>query len=65
MKYKITVDKETCIGCGSCLAICPENFEMDEEGKSKVKNEEIEELGCNQQAADACPAGSIKIEKIK
>ncbi|MCX7779102.1 MAG: ferredoxin [Patescibacteria group bacterium] len=65
MKYKVKVDKNCCLGCGSCVAICPENFELDEEGKSQVKNEEIEDLGCSQQAADACPANCIKIEKIE
>lgn len=63
MKYIIKVDRECCIGCGSCASICPENFKIDEEGKSRCKSQEVEELGCNQQAADACPANCIAIEK--
>jgi len=58
---KIEVDKEKCIGCGACAAAC-DNFEL-EEGKAKAKKAEVEELGCNQEAADACPVEAIKIIK--
>lgn len=61
MSFKIEVDKEACIGCGACAALCAENFEMDNEGKSKVKKEEVEELGCNHQAANSCPVNAIHI----
>lgn len=63
MTHKIKVDQECCIGCGSCVAICPEFFELKENGKSYVKQDEVEEIGCAQQAAEACPAGCIKVEK--
>jgi ferredoxin len=63
MAYRIKVDKECCIGCGSCAAICPELFELGEDGKSRVKNEEVEEPGCAQQAAEACPASCITVGK--
>ena len=23
--FKVTIDKEKCIGCGACVAVCPEN----------------------------------------
>lgn len=32
----VLVDKEKCIGCGSCESICPEVFEMID-GKAVVK----------------------------
>lgn len=63
MAHTIKVDKECCIGCGSCVAICPELFELGEDGKSKTKKEEIEEVGCAQQAAEACPASCITVSK--
>ena len=61
MPYKITVDKEKCIGCGSCAANC-DNFEV-KEGKAHVKKAEVEDLGCNQEAADVCPVDAIKVKK--
>jgi len=61
-KYKIIFNKEACIGCGACVAICPENWEMKGD-KASPKKIELESLGCNQKAADACPVTAIKIKK--
>ena len=33
----VKVDKEKCIGCGTCQSICPEIFEIDDNGKAKLK----------------------------
>jgi len=63
MVHKIKVDKECCIGCGSCVAICSEIFELGEDGKSNVKKDEVEEIGCVQQAVESCPAGCITVSK--
>ena len=62
--YKIKQDREKCIGCGSCVAVCGENWEMDG-AKSKAKATEVKEIGCNQKAADACPVGIITIEEVE
>jgi len=61
MPYKITIDKEKCIGCGACAAQC-DNFEL-KQGKAVAKKTEFDELGCNQEAADVCPVEAIKIDK--
>ena len=62
MTYKITVDKEKCLGCGACIAQC-DNFELKDDGKAYAKKSEVEEIGCNQEAADVCPVDAIKIKK--
>lgn len=66
MKYKIIHDEKTCINCGVCVSLCPDNWEM-KNGKVKPKKTIIDEkeLECNQKAMDSCPTQSIKIEKIK
>jgi len=51
---------ETCIGCGACVAIAPENFDY-EEGVSVVTNETITES--TREAIDACPVGAIEAEE--
>jgi ferredoxin len=65
MAFKISIDKETCIGCSACTSVC-DNFEMIEgdEYKAKVKKEKIDNIGCNKEAAETCPVDAIKITKI-
>lgn len=46
MAKKFKVNKEKCIGCGSCGALCPEGIELGEDGKAKViDNKKLEECG--------------------
>ncbi len=60
---KINIDKEKCIGCGSCTAVCPDVFELDDNGKAYLKEggEETDEK-CAQEAADICPVQAIGIK---
>jgi len=59
---KPKVDQEKCIGCGACVALCPDTFELGEDGKSHPKTESCE--GCDCQAAVAnCPVGAISLEE--
>ena len=69
---KIVFERDKCIGCGSCGAVCPQNWELTEDGKSKLldselnsetKNyeKEIEKVECNQEAADSCPVQCIHV----
>jgi ferredoxin len=59
---KPVVDQELCIGCGNCESVCPEVFELDDEGKSQVKNPQgCSECDC-QEAIDSCPAEAISWE---
>jgi len=65
---KVSIDQEKCIACGTCVAICPEVFEMKDNGKVDVKGEfkgkdvpkELEDKV--KEAHDACPATAIVIE---
>lgn len=58
----IKVDENSCIGCGACVAIAPENFEFDEKGLSKP----IEGAAVTDKAKEAvgsCPVGAITVEE--
>ncbi len=72
---KVKVNKDACIGCGACAAICDEVFELNDEGLSEVKVEENSEnkeefISVKEElqdevrdAADSCPTGAIEIEE--
>jgi len=56
----VKVDPNKCIGCGVCASMCPEVFELGDDGKSHVKNPEGK---CNlEEVAKSCPAGAISLE---
>lgn len=62
MPSKPKVDQEKCTGCGTCVALCPDVFEIDEDGKSKVKNADACDNCDCQAAADSCPEEAISLE---
>lgn len=60
MKFK--VDKDACICCGACAAICEEVFEInDDEGYAIAKDVEVtEEIKDNAiNAMEGCPTSAI------
>jgi len=59
---KITIDKETCIGCGSCTAVCSDSFELSEDNKAHLK-EKGEDAKCVKEAVDICPVQAIEISE--
>jgi ferredoxin len=62
MPKRPKVDQEKCIGCGACVAICPDVFELGDDGKSHVKNPDACDKCDCQAAADSCPVGAITLE---
>ena len=42
---KVVLNRDACIGCGACAALCEDIFEIDNEGLSKVKKEKGEKYG--------------------
>ena len=72
---RIRVDREKCISAASCVAIAPDTFELDEEGKAVIKSKdgkktsdwtdyknlsEAEQIILD--AAKSCPTEAIIIE---
>ena len=59
---KIEIDKEKCLGCGLCVGLCPEVFEL-KENKSFVKDDiDVEKNEADiKNAEDSCPAQAINI----
>jgi ferredoxin len=62
---KAKVDKETCLGCGLCVSLYPELFEMGKDGHSHVKEGvKIDEKKL-EEVMRSCPTGAIEIIKDK
>ncbi|RJQ13974.1 MAG: ferredoxin [Nitrospiraceae bacterium] len=60
---KPVVDYDACTGCGTCVEICPEVFELGDDGKAFVKAEDKCDTCDCQEAADTCPSEAITISK--
>ncbi len=68
---KIIQEREKCIGCGLCVTLCPDFWQMADDGKSQLSNSkknsqgnfelETESVPCNQEAADGCPVQCIHV----
>ena len=61
---KVRIDESLCTGCGLCVDICPEVFEMPE-SVSIVKTPEVPEdlVDKVKEAAESCPVEAIIIEE--
>jgi ferredoxin len=61
---KVTIDIENCIGCGVCVSLVPDVFELGDDGKAHViagKENNFDESQVKN-AADQCPVQVIKVE---
>ena len=56
---KIKVDREACISVGSCEAISPDVFGLDEEGLAYVKDQNADTAENILEAAKSCPVNAI------
>ncbi len=59
---KPVIDWDLCEGCESCVAICPDVFEMQDDGKAHVKNPDACDTCDCQEAVEVCPTEAIKME---
>lgn len=60
---RVTINEDSCIGCGLCVEECPEVFEMGDD-KVRFKTGEVPEEVTDscKGAAENCPVEAIQIE---
>ena len=60
---KVRVDADLCTGCGLCVDICPEVFEIQDDISvvlvDDAPDEQAEAVG---EAVEACPVEAIRVE---
>jgi ferredoxin len=56
------VDRDICIGSAMCVAAAPDVFELDDEGLSRVVDEDAGDEESLRQAAEGCPVQAVILE---
>ena len=59
MAFWVDVDPGKCIGCLACTRC--HNFVCGNDFKAQAVRSEVEEIGCNREAAAICPVSAIFI----
>lgn len=59
MAAEVYVDQEICIGCGLCVSIIPEVFQLNDAGVSEVQSQAGADEVKIQEAIDSCPVNCI------
>ncbi|MCL5290230.1 MAG: ferredoxin [Bacillota bacterium] len=60
---KAVVDQDLCISCGTCIDVCPEVYDWNDEEKAYAVVDEVPDGQEDQakEAAESCPTEAIKI----
>ena len=60
---KATIDRSGCIGCGVCPSVCPEVFQMADDGLAEVIVDVIpaDVEGTAEEARESCPVSVIDV----
>ncbi len=64
-KYRIRIDRNLCIGAASCVALAMKTFELDEENKAVIIDEDGDDAETIKLAAESCPTKAIILENIE
>lgn len=77
MALKVKVDRQLCIGAASCVAVAPNTFELDSEGKAVIKKKDgtqtsdfvnYADINDNEtnilNSAKSCPVNAIIIVEV-
>lgn len=64
-KKGVYVDPDICIGCTLCTQICPNVYEIQDDGKSKAINPTADTEENLQKSIDACPVTAISFREYE
>ncbi|MFA6810318.1 MAG: ferredoxin [Desulfoplanes sp.] len=58
----IVINHDECLGCETCVELCPAVFKMDDDGEKAVVIDPSSTLECVEEAIDSCPVEAISKE---
>ena len=61
MRWTITVNHEICVGSGTCTALAPELFALNDEDRATPVTADAERDQIILDAAQMCPTGAISV----
>lgn len=64
MAAQVTIDTDECIGCETCVEMCPDVFAFDSDnGKAYVLDDAADNPDCAEEASGSCPASCISVTR--
>jgi ferredoxin len=60
---QVRIDLDRCIGCGTCEELCPQVFELGDDGFARVvAGDPSAWAACVIEAAESCPQDAIAVD---
>lgn len=56
---KVSINEDTCIGCGLCTGICPEVFDLDGSVAKVIAQPTVANDAAANEAVESCPVNAI------
>ena len=60
-RWSVTVDRELCMGSGTCIVYAPATFVHDDETKATVIDPPGDPLEAIRTAVEACPTSALRL----
>ena len=59
--WSLTVDRDACMGTGTCMVYAPGSLDHDADGKAAVRAEPTDDLDAVRAAVEACPTSALRL----